>query len=67
MMTATEFREAMINAMKETIIHENPKMVIRRLQNDNAFVIYIKIKSKDEYDVIRNHIEIGRASCRERV
>lgn len=56
MMTATEFREAMINAMKETIIHENPKMVIRRLQNDNAFVIYIKIKSKDEYDVIRNHI-----------
>lgn len=56
MITATEFREAMINVMKETIIHENPKMVIRRLQNDNAFVIYIKIKSKDEYDGIRNHI-----------
>ena len=56
MMTATEFREAMINAAKENIIHENPKMVIRRLQNDNAFVIYIKIKSKDEYDGIRNHI-----------
>ena len=43
MMTAIEFREAMINASKETIIHENPKMVIRRLQNDNAFVIYIKV------------------------
>ena len=56
MMTATELREAMINAMKETIIHENPKMIIRRLQNDNAFVIYIKIKSKDEYDALRNHI-----------
>ena len=56
MMTAIEFREAMINSAKENIIHENPKMVIRRLQNDNAFVIYIKIKSKDEYDGIRNHI-----------
>ena len=56
MMTATELREVMINVMKETIIHENPKMVIRRLQNDNAFVIYIKIKSKDEYDGIHNHI-----------
>lgn len=56
MMTATEFREVMINTMKETIIHENPKMIIRRLQNDNAFVIYIKIKSKDEFDVLRNRI-----------
>ena len=56
MMTATEFREAMINSMKETIIDEKPKMIIRRLQNDNAFVIYIKVKSKDNSGVLHNNI-----------
>ena len=58
MMTAIEFREAMINASKETIIHENPKMVIRRLQNDNAFVIYIKVKYKDEFGDLYNYIDL---------
>lgn len=58
MMTAIEFREAMINASKETIIHENPKVVIRRLQNDNAFVIYIKVKYKDEFGDLYNYIDL---------
>ena len=56
MMTTTELRESFINSMTEDIIDERPKMIIRRLQNDNAFAIYIKIKSKDESDVLRNNI-----------
>ena len=56
MMTATEFRESFIKSMTEDIIDERPKMVIRRLQDDNAFAIYIKIKSKDESDVLRNNV-----------
>ena len=56
MITATELRESFIKSMTEDIIDERPKMIIRRLQNDNAFAIYIKIKSKDESDVLRNNI-----------
>ena len=56
MMTTTELREYFIKSMTEDIINERPKMIIRRLQNDNAFAIYIKIKSKDESDVLRNNV-----------
>ena len=56
MMTTTELREYFIKSMTEDIINEKPKMIIRRLQNDNAFAIYIKIKSKDESDVLRNNV-----------
>ena len=56
MMTTTELRESFIKSMTEDIIDERPKMIIRRLQNDNAFAIYIKIKSKDESDVLRNNV-----------
>lgn len=42
--------------LSENNIIENPKMIIRRLQNDNAFVIYIKVKYKDEFGELHNHI-----------
>ncbi len=35
----------------------NPKMIIRRSQNDNTFVIYIKVKYKDEFGELHNHID----------
>ena len=49
MMTATEWRESFIKSMIEDIIDEKPKMIIRRLQNDNAFAIYIKINDTDAF------------------
>ena len=56
MMTAAEWRESFIKSMIKDIIDEKPKMIIRRLQNDNAFVIYIKVKSKDKSGILRNNI-----------
>lgn len=58
MMTAAELREYFIKSMTEDIIDEKPKMIIRRLQNDNAFAIYIKIKSKDKSGILllRNNV-----------
>ena len=43
--------------LSENNIIENPKMIIRKLQNDNAFVIYIKVKYKDEFGELHNHID----------
>lgn len=69
MMTATEFREAMINAAKDTnelrqsvinlmsktIVNVKPEVVIRRLQNDEAFAVYANVDSPDAIsNVIRN-------------
>ena len=48
-MNTNELRQSVINVMTEDIIDEKPKMVIRRSQNDNIFVIYIKVKYKDEF------------------
>ena len=45
-----------IELSKNNIIG-NPKMIIRRSQNDNTFVIYIKVKYKDEFGELHNHID----------
>lgn len=47
-MNTTELREITINVMREVIIDKNPKMTIRRLQDDNAFVIYTNFYVTDE-------------------
>ena len=47
-MNTNELREITIKVMKEVIIDKNPKMTIRRLQDDNAFVIYTNAYVTDE-------------------
>ena len=47
-MNTNELREITIKVMKEVIIDKNPKMTIRRLQDDNAFVIYTNTYVTDE-------------------
>lgn len=47
-MNSTELREITVNVMREVIIDKNPKMTIRRLQDDNAFVIYTNACVTDE-------------------
>lgn len=46
-MNTTELRETTINVMSKAIVNTNPKMVIRRLQNDNAFAIYSNVDATD--------------------
>lgn len=46
-MNTNELRETTINVMSKAIVNSNPKMVIRRLQDDNAFVIYANINGID--------------------
>ena len=40
-MDTNELRQSVINVMSKAIVNTNPKMVIRRLQADNAFAIYV--------------------------
>lgn len=47
-MNTNELREITIKVMREVIIDKNPKMTIRRLQDDNAFVIYTNFYVTDE-------------------
>lgn len=42
-MNTNELRETTINVMSKTIVNTAPKMVIRRLQDDNAFAIYSNV------------------------
>ena len=47
-MNTNELKEIAIKVMREVIIDKNPKMTIRRLQDDNAFVIYTNAYVTDE-------------------
>ena len=46
-MNTNELRETTINVMSKAIVNTNPKMVIRRLQADNAFAIYSNVDTTD--------------------
>ena len=46
-MNTNELRENCINLMSKAIVNSNPKMVIRRLQDDNAFAIYSNVDTTD--------------------
>ena len=54
-MNTNELREITINVMKEVIIDKNPTMTIRRLQDDNAFVIYTNAYVTDEIGSTYQH------------
>ena len=47
-MNTNNLKEIAIKVMREVIIDKNPKMTIRRLQDDNAFVIYTNAYVTDE-------------------
>ena len=46
-MNTNELRNSCIHLMSKTIMETNPKMVIRRLQDDNAFAIYSNVEMTD--------------------
>ena len=46
-MNTNELKETAINVMSKVIVNTNPKMVIRRLQDDNAFAIYSNVDITD--------------------
>ena len=46
-MDTNELRQSVINVMSKAIVNTNPKMVIRRLQADNAFAIYSNVDVTD--------------------
>ena len=46
-MNINELKETAINVMSKIIVNINPEMVIRRLQNDNAFAIYNNVDATD--------------------
>ena len=46
-MDTNELRQSVINVMSKAIVNSNPKMVIRRLQDDNAFAMYSNVDTTD--------------------
>lgn len=54
-MNTTELRETTINVMSKAIVNTAPKMVIRRLQDDNAFVIYSNVDATDRIGNTHKH------------
>lgn len=54
-MNTTELRETAIDVMSKAIVNTAPKMVIRRLQDDNAFVIYSNVDATDRIGNTRKH------------
>ena len=46
-MKNTDSRETAIKVMRKVVVDVSPKVVIRRLQNDNAFVIYTNVNDSD--------------------
>ena len=46
-MDTNELRQSVINVMSKANVNTNPKMVIRRLQDDNAFAIYSNVDVTD--------------------
>ena len=47
-MNTNELKETTINVMSKAIVNAAPKMVIRRLQDDNAFAIYNNVEVTDK-------------------
>ena len=54
-MNTNELRETTINVMSKAIVNTNPKMVIRRLQDDNAFAIYSNVDATDRIGNTHKH------------
>ena len=54
-MDTNELRQSVINVMSKAIVNTNPKMVIRRLQADNAFAIYSNVDVTDRIGNIDKH------------
>ena len=46
-MSTIDSRETAIKVMRKVVVDVSPKVVIRRLQNDNAFVIYTNVNDSD--------------------
>ena len=46
-MSTIDSRETAIKVMRKVVADVSPKVVIRRLQNDNAFVIYSNVNNSD--------------------
>ena len=46
-MSTIDSRETAIKVMRKVVVDVNPKVIIRRLQNDNAFVIYSNVNNSD--------------------
>ena len=46
-MSTIDSRETAIKVMRKVVADVSPKVVIRRLQNDNAFVIYTNVNDSD--------------------
>ena len=60
-MDTNELRQSVINLMSKTIVDVKPEIVIRRLQNDEAFAVYANVDSPDAIsNVIRNIINNNR-------
>ena len=54
-MNTNELKETAINVMSKVIVNTNPKMVIRRLQADNAFAIYSNVDATDRIGNTHKH------------
>lgn len=54
-MNINELRETTINVMSKAIVNTAPKMVIRRLQDDNAFAIYSNVDATDRIGNTHKH------------
>lgn len=54
-MNTNELKEATINVMSKAIVNTAPKMVIRRLQDDNAFAIYSNVDATDRIGNTHKH------------
>ena len=49
-MKNTDSRETAIKVMRKVVEDVSPEVIIRRLQNDNAFVIYANMNGTDTQD-----------------
>ena len=54
-MNTNELKETTIHVMSKVIVNTNPKMVIRRLQDDNAFAIYSNVDATDRIGNTHKH------------
>ena len=54
-MNTNELKETTIHVMSKVIVNTNPKMVIRRLQDDNAFTIYSNVDATDRIGNTHKH------------
>ena len=57
-MNTNELKETTINVMSKAIVNTAPKMLIRRLQDDNAFVIYSNVEATDRIGNTHKHTSL---------